>query len=308
MKVNEIKEEVSVGYGKDLKIGMMVYVDDISTVGDADDIRKGIRNCAEMERKKKFIYGMEKTRYMVIKTGKGKEEEVDEEVKKGKVQKIDKYKYMGIMVNKQGSLKDHINYKKSKMIGITSSIKQIGSEKEVGGEWLRIQLMLYETCLIPSLIYALEGWYIISEREVEEFEKIQAKQLKMILRMPKSTSYSGILMETGVWPIREKIEYGILTLYHNLMNSDVDRLVKLAVMEQRDERIERSFYAKVEKIAESLDVSLENMHEMSVMKWKKICREKLKNKAESRIKNIAKGSKQLRFILNDKFEKKNISH
>ena len=64
----------------------MVYVDDISTVGDADDIRKGIRNCAEMERKKKFIYGMEKTRYMVIKTGKGKE--IDEEVGRGKVQKI----------------------------------------------------------------------------------------------------------------------------------------------------------------------------------------------------------------------------
>ena len=48
--------------------------------------------------------------------------------------------------------------KKSKAVRITITIKQIGAKQHVGDEWLRIQLQLYETCLLTSLIYGLEGW------------------------------------------------------------------------------------------------------------------------------------------------------
>ena len=41
------------------------------------------------------------------------------------------------------------------MIGITNSIKKIGSESNVGVEEVKVRLQLYETCLVPSLIYAL---------------------------------------------------------------------------------------------------------------------------------------------------------
>ena len=52
-------------YGK-VEIGMPVFVDDIAAVGTADDIRKGIQNCRRMEIEKKLIYGLKKTKYMVI--------------------------------------------------------------------------------------------------------------------------------------------------------------------------------------------------------------------------------------------------
>ena len=32
-----------------MEIGMPVYMDDIAAVGKAEDIRKGIKNCARME-------------------------------------------------------------------------------------------------------------------------------------------------------------------------------------------------------------------------------------------------------------------
>ena len=47
------------------------------------------------------------------------------------------------------------------------------------------------------------------------------------------TPYIGILMETGIWPIKEKIEYQTLMLYHNLINSDEERVAKLLVREQK---------------------------------------------------------------------------
>ena len=52
-------------YGN-VEIGMPVIIDDIAAVGKADDIRKGIQNCRRMEIEKKMIYGLKKTKYMVI--------------------------------------------------------------------------------------------------------------------------------------------------------------------------------------------------------------------------------------------------
>ena len=61
-----------------------------------------------METEKKMIYGLKKTRYMVINTGKEPEEVIDERVKEGIVQEVDIYKYLGMVINKSGNLKNHI--------------------------------------------------------------------------------------------------------------------------------------------------------------------------------------------------------
>ena len=57
-----------------VEIGMLVFMDDIAAVETVDNIRKGIQNCRRMEIEKKMIYGLKKTKYMVINTGKEPEE------------------------------------------------------------------------------------------------------------------------------------------------------------------------------------------------------------------------------------------
>ena len=61
-----------------------------------------------METEKKMIYGLKKTRYMVINTGKEPEEVIEERVKEGIVQEVNIYKYLGMVINKSGNLKNHI--------------------------------------------------------------------------------------------------------------------------------------------------------------------------------------------------------
>ena len=76
-KVNTIQKAVKYQYGK-VEISMSVFMDEIAAVGTADNIRKGIQNCRGMEIEKKMdyryiwimIYGLKKTKYMVINTGK----------------------------------------------------------------------------------------------------------------------------------------------------------------------------------------------------------------------------------------------
>ena len=46
----------------------------------------------------------------------------------------------------------------------------------MGTEWLKVQLQLYETCLVPSLIYGLEGWSNIKEKELSQLVIIIANE------------------------------------------------------------------------------------------------------------------------------------
>ena len=49
-------------------------MNDIAAAGGIAEIRKGIRNCAKMEKENKMRYGPKKTKYMMVKTGKEREE------------------------------------------------------------------------------------------------------------------------------------------------------------------------------------------------------------------------------------------
>ena len=89
--VNSIGEEVKYSYGK-INIGMPVFMDDIATAGKAEHIRKSINNCARMEKENKISFDLKKTKYIIVKTG--REEEIHETVKAGRIQRTDTCKYL----------------------------------------------------------------------------------------------------------------------------------------------------------------------------------------------------------------------
>ena len=119
-------------------------------------------------------------------------------VNDGKVQETDIYKYLGMVINKLGNLKDHILELNRKCEVINREINAIGAKHQVGKEEIRVKLKLYETCLMPALLYGLEAWGKIDKDEINETEKIQRRELKRIFNVPISTSYIGLIMETGM--------------------------------------------------------------------------------------------------------------
>ena len=55
-----------------------------------------------MEKEKKMRYGLKKTKYMMVKTGKEREE-MEENVKSGTVKKIETFQYLRITINEEGN-------------------------------------------------------------------------------------------------------------------------------------------------------------------------------------------------------------
>ena len=62
-----------------------------------------------METLKKFEYSLKKIKIMVLRVGKEEVEGIDERVQHGTVLGMDSYKYLEIIINIEGNLKDHIH-------------------------------------------------------------------------------------------------------------------------------------------------------------------------------------------------------
>ena len=212
---------------------MPVLMDDIATAGKVEHIRKGIKNCARMEKEKKISSGPKKTKYMIIITGR-EEEEINETVKARRIQRTDKCKYLGMTIATDGQLTDHIKELNSRCDIINREMSAIGAKTQVGKEEeIRVKLKLFETCLILALLYGMEAWKKLSKAEIQNVQKNQGKALKRIFSLPIKTPYIGLIRQTGVWPAEQRIIYSSLMLYHNITNSNKDRLVKKIIQEQR---------------------------------------------------------------------------
>ena len=76
-------------------------------LGIASNVMNVIRNCRKMEAEKKIQNGLKKTKCLTIRTGRQKHEQIEEEVKEGKIDEVASYIYIvtytGIMLNKEGT-------------------------------------------------------------------------------------------------------------------------------------------------------------------------------------------------------------
>ena len=105
--------------------------------------------------------------------------------------------------------------------------------------------------------------------EIQNVEKVQGKALKRIFSLPITAPYIRLIIETGVWPAEQRISYSLLMLYHNIINSSKDRLVKQITEEQRAQNHSNIFYDKMRTIAEELNVKLKKAVIMKKSDWKR---------------------------------------
>ena len=60
---------------------------------------------------------------------------------------------------------------------------------------------------VSSLLYGTEAWKKLLKVEIQHLEKVQGKALKRIFNLPITTPYIGLIIETGVWPTEQRINY-----------------------------------------------------------------------------------------------------
>ena len=279
-------------------------MDDISAIGGAEDIRKGSRNCREIKLQKKMEYGQAKTKILAIKTGSKTTEKIHEKVRAGKVEETEKVKYLGMVINSDGNLEDHIKQMTDNTNNICREINAIGSKSQVGTEELKVKIKLCETCLMPAIMYGLEVWGRITSSEMKEITKIQIRALKQILNLPKSTPSTGILFETGIWPVKERVEYSTMMGYHSIVKSDDNRIAKKIIEEKQKEQFKNTMYERVKYIAKELNINITKVETIKKSTWKRLVKEKITKKVEERLKSEMKDKTKARTVREGKWEMK----
>ena len=115
-------------------------------------------------------------------------------------------------ISMDGQLTEHMKKLKTRNDFINIEICATGAKTQIGKEEVRLKLKLFETCLMPALLYGMEAWKKLSKAEIQNVEKIQGKALKRIFSLPITTSYIGLIIETGVWPAEQGKNYSSLML------------------------------------------------------------------------------------------------
>ena len=210
------------------------------------------------------------------------------------------------MLNKEGNLKEHIKETGSKASGIITGINEISSKQNVGQEEIRVKFKLFETCLVPAILHRFETWGKILKSEVQAIEKIQNQSLNKTLQLPVTKPSTGLLMlmETGIWPAKERIEYSTLMLIHSIINSNKERISQKIILEQRKKGMTNTLYERARDIGESIGMNIDQAEKMKKSTWKREVKTKIKGKIQQKLADDLKGKFKARTIQKDKWQMK----
>ena len=59
---------------------------------------------------------------------------------------------------------------------------------------------------MTALTYNMEAWANIRSLEIGKIEKIQRKAIKRMFQLPVSTTYTGVIMKTGICPAEQMVQ------------------------------------------------------------------------------------------------------
>jgi hypothetical protein len=264
---------------------------------DIATLPKIMRNCVQMEIEKKWEFSIEKSNWMVMKTGKRSEEieDIKVEVKQGEIKRAKVYKYLGNWANEEANMDTQLEMMEKRIGEIVRSTDLIAGKEAVGNMEVTVKLFLYQRTIIQTMYYNIEAWSNMRKIDEERLEVIQGKLLKKLLKLPKSTPYWGILIESGMWPIKWQIVYEKLMLLHNLFHSDDERTAKQVIKGQQRNHEKECWYSEAKDALCYLAI---DKHPEDAIKseWKRITKEKINKKVQEEAEVKRREMKKLRFI------------
>ena len=182
------------------------------------------------------------------------------------------------------------------MPGKITSVMALSGENYIGRYANVARLKLLDSIVIPSITVNIESWPEITKKEMKQIEVIQGKALKRMFSMPKSTPYIGLLLETGVMPMNARLSYKKMMLFHNIINSDKERIIKKIVEYQKEENRRGSWYKQLSEIAAKYEIDLTEARKDRKEKWKVKVKEKIKIKTQNELEITANKMSKLRTV------------
>ena len=93
-----------------------------------------------------------------------------------------------------------------KSVGSTIKLIFLCKEVQFGDSQIDNMLLLYQSIILPRLIYNCEAWSSISENDYKQLQNARLAFLRRVMEVPRSTPVAATFLELGILPIRYEIE------------------------------------------------------------------------------------------------------
>ena len=274
------------------------FVDDTLSIGEVKTLEEMNAKMRTLEITKKYKYNNKKgkTEWMMMKLGKEKEENVNLEIKSGKIERTEKYKYLGDVYNEKGENESKIRAKGEKIESMARVIIAESSTKKIGKATLEARKILMKAITTPTLLTNTETWHNITKQEEKLITQQHHKILTRCLQIPRATPYLGILSEMDVTPFTDEIWIRKIMFFYTLVMSKEERNARVILMKQMKES--NNWYTELQEYTtqQNININIEHIQEKQYDEYKDEVSQLVKEKNVKEIEKAKEEMKKLRFV------------
>ena len=196
------------------------------------------------------------------------------------IKEVESVKMLGDVFNCKGNNSDLVSGKVNTCKAVIASIFAVCNEITFGMHYMRVMYLLYKTVFIPSMLFNSQAWSNISSANITTLQTSQLKCLKRMLKVPTSTPNACTFLELGVLPIKFEVQSRQLLFLKHILSLTEDDPVRKLFNEQKLFPFEKNWANNIAKVLQLYELPNEkDINEMSKDKWRRMVKEKIKNKA-----------------------------
>ena len=205
-------------------------------------------------------------------------------------------KYLGEALTNDLKITQHLKEKKTNIQSILHVCIYTTKNEILSQIKTRILIKLYQTTILPALLYGCETWSV-SREEIKELINTQFTIIRAILKLPVSTPKPALLGETGVFRTELNIGERKFMYLHKAFASktrinDISHIQLKKYNNNKETIINHNITLEKYNINEAKQtISL-----MTKSKWKKLVKTKIEEKANQIYKNECEKLKKLKCL------------
>ena len=121
------------------------------------------------------------------------------------MEKVIEWSYLGCKISNGGNNQPHVRDIKNKSLGTIKKIFGYLSKMNLGNFYFECSYVFNNSILRPSILYASETLYGLSETEIRQIERIEESYWRQVLKTGRSCPLSEIYLSIGQKPARFEI-------------------------------------------------------------------------------------------------------
>lgn len=194
------------------------------------------------------------------------------------IEKTNEQKYLGYVISSKGDNMANIIQVRNKSIGIIRKILNRLNGSNLGKYYFESSLILMDSMLRGSILYASEVYYGLKESEIRQLERMEESYMRQVLKTSRGCPITQIYLELGQIPARFQIKKMRLLFLKDILHQNIESMISKVFQLQLEQPSKGDWPSSCIKDLEELQIamSFEEIKLISKNRFNKILNERIK--------------------------------